>query len=101
MLVVNEVDDGCPRVTVVDVVSETGGIDEGYGASIKLKWLGRLYSVRTGLQATTNAKVGSANAVNELNCAVSNVGKAPRSRDVLTVVFPLPVAPMTLHHRHC
>lgn len=28
MLVVNEVDDGCPRVTVVDVVSETGGIDD-------------------------------------------------------------------------
>lgn len=29
MLVVNEVDNGCPRVTIVDVVSETGGIDDG------------------------------------------------------------------------
>ena len=29
MLVVNEVDDGRPRVAVVDVVAETGGIDYG------------------------------------------------------------------------
>jgi hypothetical protein len=29
MLVVNEVDDGRPRVAVVDIVTETGGIDYG------------------------------------------------------------------------
>jgi hypothetical protein len=29
MLVVNEVDDGRPRVAVVDIVTETGGVDYG------------------------------------------------------------------------
>ena len=29
MLVVDEVDDGRPRVSVVDVVAETGGVDDG------------------------------------------------------------------------
>lgn len=29
MLVINEVDNGCPRVPVIDVISEPGGIDDG------------------------------------------------------------------------
>jgi len=29
MLVVEELDDGLPRVAVVDVVTETGGVDNG------------------------------------------------------------------------
>ena len=29
MLVVNEVDDGAPRITVVDIVTKTGGVDHG------------------------------------------------------------------------
>ena len=29
MLIIDEIDDGSPRVTVVDIVSETGGVDDG------------------------------------------------------------------------
>lgn len=29
MLIVNEVDDGCPRVAVVDIVTEPRGVDDG------------------------------------------------------------------------
>lgn len=79
-------------------VVEPGCIDKGYQTTIQHKRRCDLYDVGAGAQSTTDSHLRTTNGVDELHgwsawCVFG------RMKVMLTVVLPLPVAPMTLRER--